>query len=574
MALIAPDIAPKPAPNCRGRRDRRSAVGAAGPVLALVLVLAVSLWVRLDGLERYSTTDEAYWIQRTIRFGAALARGDLASTFRAGHPGVTVMWTGLLGIGPGRLAPFLPERFTRYTVLERHPDYPAAFTAARKAVAVVAALLVTATVGLSWRLVGAGPALTGAVVLALDPYVVGVTRLLHVDALLAPLVAVSLLAGLIFWIGGGGWAFLALSAVAGGLALLTKAPAGVLTVYFALVTLAQLLRGGRSRHVRLVSLVAWGVGAALTFLALFPALWVDPIRRIHELILFVAAVGLQPHNGNFFLGRPILDDPGPFYYPIALALRLGPLAVLGLAGLALPSPADGVPARAGLAAPRWLLLFVVLFVGLLTLGAKKHDRYLLPALVVLNLLAGVGLWRLAQLAAHQAGRRGAAAMLLAVCLVVQASLLASAQPYPIAFYSPLAGGAEGARQTVMVGWGEGLEQAAAYLSQLPDAERLSVATSYHHVVRPRFPGTVIPLTAYLRESAGPLPRPDFVLLYVNAVQRRQVPAVAARAMAAGPPVFVARVNGQEYAWVYRVPASEPHADGPMPTDIEDNGDEE
>ena len=59
-------------------------------------------------------------MQRSVRFGAALARGDLASTFRAGHPGVTVMWTGLVGIGPERLAPFLPERFAQYSVLERH----------------------------------------------------------------------------------------------------------------------------------------------------------------------------------------------------------------------------------------------------------------------------------------------------------------------------------------------------------------------------------------------------------------------------------------------------------------------
>src|SRR5687768_4134354 len=106
-------------------------------VLVSLLVFAISFWLRLDGLDRTSTADEGYWMQRTVRFGAALARGDLPSTFRAGHPGLTVMWTGVAGMGPARLAPFFPERYIDHGVLERAPGYLDAFSAARRAVALV-----------------------------------------------------------------------------------------------------------------------------------------------------------------------------------------------------------------------------------------------------------------------------------------------------------------------------------------------------------------------------------------------------------------------------------------------------
>ena len=66
-------------------------------------------------------------------------------------------------------------------------------TLARTAVSVLAAGLFGLAVWLAWRLLGAA-GIFGAALLAADPYTVGMTRL-HVDALLTPLVLVSVLAG-------------------------------------------------------------------------------------------------------------------------------------------------------------------------------------------------------------------------------------------------------------------------------------------------------------------------------------------------------------------------------------------
>src|SRR3712207_6445005 len=86
------------------------------PVI-LTACFALAVVLRAVGLYEGATTDEGYWMQRTVRFGAALARGDFEGTYRSGHPGVTVMWIGLLGIGPDRLAPLASPRYVEATVL-------------------------------------------------------------------------------------------------------------------------------------------------------------------------------------------------------------------------------------------------------------------------------------------------------------------------------------------------------------------------------------------------------------------------------------------------------------------------
>ena len=76
----------------------------------------------------------------------------------------------------------------------------------------------------------------------------------------------------------------------------------------------------------------------------------------------------------------------------------------------------------------------------------------------LTILGGVGFVALARVLRHRLG--GA---LLALALAGQAGWLVMSYPYPIAAYNPLLGGTAVARQAIMVGWGEGIDQAAASL---------------------------------------------------------------------------------------------------------------
>jgi hypothetical protein len=513
-------------------------------VLGLCLVVAIAL--RLHGINLVHTSDEGLWMLRSLGFGSALTRGDYAATYQSGHPGVTVMWTGYLGIGRDRLVSFLLMRFPDFRAAQIGPGYLELFGYARQSMALVTAALITLAIGLAWRLLGRA-GLVGGLLLLLDPYVAGMTRLLHVDALLAPLMTVSALAGLIWW-QDGRWRYLLLSAVSGGLALLTKAPAVYLPMVVGLAGLWAVLSGhtrGRGRRAWVTAVIVWGVVAGATYVALWPSMWVDPAGTMLEVADFARTVGGQPHRwSNFFWGEPITQDPGPLYYPVSLALRLGPVVFVGvILAAVLGRRSERRSAVIG------MVVYALGFVALMTLGGKKFDRYMLPTIVMFDLLAGVGLWEAARLLRRRDVLAGVSFRLrwviLAVAVAVQAAFCWMSYPYPLVAYNPLLGGTATARQALLVGWGEGLDQVADYLNARPNAQRLAATTLYHHVMRPVFAGQ----TARIGDP-GQL---DYFVVYVNMEQRGLVPAPIRQVMAEGPPEFVARVNGVEYAWVYRVP---------------------
>ena len=145
-------------------------------------------------------------------------------------------------------------------------------------------------------------------------------------------------------------------------------------------------------------------------------------------------------------------------------------------------------------------------------------------------------------------------------LMAHGALFLAVQPYPIAAYNALLGGAGGARNLMIVGWGEGLEQVTDFLNAQEGAERSVVATNYNHIVRPQFRGRTYSLT---RLPSRVTPSVDYVVLYVNTAQRMHLSSLTRQAISAGQPVFTARVNGLDYAWVFRVPKG---GNVPLPPD--------
>lgn len=506
------------------------------PAVTLCACLIFAVLSRLHGATITYTSDEGYWMQRTARFGAALVRGDLAMTNRSGHPGVTVMWAGLVGLGSDGLTRFLPQRYAAHPVLQKDSHYLVALASARHAMIVAVSLLMVVVVGLAWRLLGGPAALLGGFLLLLDPYVIGMTRLLHVDALLAPLMAVSALAALIWW-RGGHWGYLVLSSVAGGLALLTKAPAAYLAIFYGAIGLLT-AAGWRAPRRIVLSCLVWAVLAGAVYVLVWPAMWIDPIGVAGAVVAFVLREGGQPHNwSSFFLGAPTTADPGLFFYPVALAYRLGPIVLGGL----LVAMVGGWKRASDRVALTALGGYVLGFMIAMTFGGKKFDRYMLPAIVVLDLLAGVGLWILIRRVRRIGPRRA----IVVLTVASQGLLLGTAYPYPIAAYNPLLGAGAGAQRVMMVGWGEGLEQVAAYLNRQPNSDRLVASTLYHHALRPLFRGQTVRIVEPVS--------PDFFVVYVNMAQRDLIPPGIRLLIAGRLPDFTARVHGVDYAWVYRLP---------------------
>ena len=125
-------------------------------------------------------------------------------------------------------------------------------------------------------------------------------------------------------------------------------------------------------------------------------------------------------------------------------------------------------------------------------------------------------------------------------------------PYYFSYYNPLLGGGAAAVRTILVGWGEGLDQTARWLNTLPDAANLRVVAWYSTTFEPFFRGNAIYKIDEEKISRTPKPAlaADYVVLYVNQIQRQLPSAGALQFFRSATPVYTVTLQGVDYAWVY------------------------
>jgi 4-amino-4-deoxy-L-arabinose transferase-like glycosyltransferase len=171
--------------------------------------------------------------------------------------------------------------------------------------------------------------------------------------------------------------------------------------------------------------------------------------------------------------------PGWLFYPVNYLWRTTPAVLGGLALALLAFLKRWPPLEEGRQREITVLLvlYALLFAVMMSLGAKKFDRYLIPSFPPLDLVAGIG-W--AGLLGWLWGRprqplwRWVAVALGVLAIGSQAVLAGRTYPYYLTYYNPLLGGSAKAPEVMMIGWGEGLDQAARYINGLPRSERMKV----------------------------------------------------------------------------------------------------
>ena len=538
----------------------------------LLLALFLAAWVpRAVALDKFVTIDERKWLARSANFYQAMSQEDWADTFQREHPGVTVMWAGTLGFltrypeyaqdAPGQFA-WDREYIEAWLREEAGVDPLDLLAAGRWWVVLGVALAVTASYYPLRRLFGETIAFFGTLYVAWTPFYVALSRQLHPDGLSSSLIFLALLLFLGWLYAGRAARYLVASGLIMGLAWLTKTPAIFLVPTGAvLIALAWWQdRGDRERnqisHRNLVSgFILWGVIATATFVILWPAMWVDPLGTLARMAAEMTTYVERHTNVNYFMGQPVAN-PGPFFYPVAWLFRSSPLTWLGLvfAGLLAGkrrSPFDATIVRR---AAGGLLIFALIFTLGMTVGAKKFDRYILPVFLALDVIAvlgwaGVAGWLRARWPQKSWTRRTSlAAWILAGATLLHGLLTFVHYPYYFTYYNPLLGDGRTAPKVLFVGWGEGLDQAAAWLNQQPDAEDLRVAAWYHDgPFSYFFDGAAVGVS-----SDSPLfwLDTDYAVLYVNQWQRQIPSPEAIDYFFAREPVHVVRSGGVELARIY------------------------
>ncbi len=546
----------------------------------LVVLLAMGL-PRLTALDRFVTPDEPKWLMRSANFFLSLAQKDFANTYQKEHPGVTIMWAGAAGFlyrfpsyvtqGPGQQE--RPQQFHRY--LENHGASALDLLETGRRLVVAAILIVLALAYLAaTRLVGLLPAFIGFLLIAFDPFLIALSRLLHLDGLLSALMLLSVLAWLNYLYRGRRWYDLALSAGAAGVSWLTKSPGLFLFPFIGLTCVIEIVRtwraGGQASgwktvwHFAAPALIWTGI-AALVFVAFWPAMWVNPLNTLQQIFTGAASYAAEGHDSiTFFNGAIYTAGISDWsFYPVNFFWRTTPLVIAGLLLLAI---ALILPGKFPMSIQeKWIVfylgLFVLSYTVFMTLGAKKFDRYLLPVFAPLNILAGWGwvailkpLLEKPQASSANAGHRlkwlGGVAI-LAVVVIAQGASAGQTYPYYFSYYNPLAGGSQRAPQVMMIGWGEGLDQAARYLNSQPDAEKLSVASWYpdgpfSYIFRGKTQQQDLPA------NPQDLPRLDYLVLYAHQWQRQLPSQEFLDFFATQTPEKIFSIDGLEYARVYRL----------------------
>jgi len=545
--------------------------GGAIDVALAVLLLCAVWFTRAQGANRFVSWDEPAWAYRSARFLTALQSGHLEDTFQTGHPGVLTMWSGAAGLWLSLLRGIVrPEQIAAvasWPSLDVHSaeqlrQMVAILPACKSVLAPVHAMVLAGLYLLLRKSVGRLSALLACGLLLIDPFFAGLARLLHIDALSAEMMLLALAGALAYaqdparnW-----RAFLA--GAAAGAAVLAKAY-GFLVVPVALVLIGQAAAGTAPMSEPLARLTVqrrllrgilfWAAGGLFGFALLWPAMWVAPISTLSRMVglSLEYATAAGDATAGFFRGE-ITRQVGLLFYPTVIWFRCLPVTLIALLG----SGAWGLARLrhktrwrldAGERRGIWAgLLFAFLYLAVMATGSKKFDRYAIPAILAMDMAAGVLLGAAIEGRVRRFHRHDLFSAALGLTLVAAQCLWTVATcdvTYPIAYYSPLAGGPEHARQVLPMGWGEGIDLAGEWLAAQTGARDRTIATWAMAGLVGTFPGQLVPLTEEM------LPSADQVLLYLGDVQS---PSELAKRYRDSEPLATFSVNNVPHAWVYSV----------------------
>ena len=555
-------------------------------ILLVVSFLTLGSLSRLLSLDDHWSSDESRWLRRSAKFMSAVKTGEFSETLIAYHPGVTTMW--IAG---------LRTFFTDPDVNVRN------LALARGFICIAVWIGISIACFLLYKLFGQWVAIAGFASLTYSPLLLAQTRRVHTDALATIFIFLTVLLFLLYC-QNRHTRFLIFSGITFGLALLSKSYALILLPWIplCLFLFREKGTGGFWRHI--TEGICFLNCAALTVLTLWPVFW-TPIfggmtlcllgftfmvfREIEKeqcsiWLVGAALAGLllicirATHTGwlvldkvnwavstpheveHFFLGK-VVNDPGWFFYPVVLTIKSTPLMLpLAICGVLLlwKQRKQSEETLRHFHTVLSIIAGIILFTVCLSITSKKFSRYLLPAFPMLEILAAIGFTEILKWS-HTAlrSRFGTAetakyktALAIIACvgfLVIQVLPVLARHPYYGTYYNPLWKTSD-ITKIITVGEASGLDIAASYLNQKPNAHRMRVQVSplATEFVRRYFRGF-----AYRSDRARDQVA-DYEIVYIRDSQIGRIPQTGTLN---GELETVITLNGIDHVWIYRIKKS-------------------
>ena len=469
---------------------------------------------RLLSLDAHWSSDEARWLRRSAAFMDNVEQGRFSETLIAYHPGVVTMWVA------GLRAFFSPPRLDVLNL-----------ALARWFIGIIISVGIGIAYLLVYKLFGQWVALSSLACLAFSPLFLAQTRRVHTDALATVFILLTVLLLLLYCENRQRVRYLLFSGIVFGLAVLSKSYALILLAWVPLCLFlfrpSQQKSGGRF-STYITEALCFLNCTLLTVLAIWPVFW-TPFFGIMALCLLgltfvlhstmknehcpfaliaIACAGLvlvgvratqtvwlildrvgwavtTPHEvEHFFLGK-VANDPGWLFYPFVLTINSTPLMLpLVFLGCFLlwKYRKNSAEISNQLKLVLAMVGVVILFTVCLSLTSKKFSRYLLPVFPILEILAAVGFvefirWGCAYFEIDTAGVKRALAGFACLCFfLIQILPVLLLHPYYGTYYN-LCWKVTDITKIITVGDASGLDLAANYLNQKPNARRMQVQVS-------------------------------------------------------------------------------------------------
>ena len=398
--------------------------------------------------------------------------------------------------------------------------------------------------------------------LAIDPLFLSFSRYLHLDGLNALLILLSL-AHLSLYSYNKTLKDLRYSALFAGLGFLTRTSSLSLVPFVLIVVIfsARTQRTSRSRFL-IKHLANWLLISTGTFVFLWPAMWVSPVRTLSTLTNFSSGAFVHSHKppeGQISVTdssskneddrrKPLSFDPKLLWdFVVNRSVIILVFGIIGYASvLRRVFSKRKTPYDAFLFV---LLAFSAYFIILLSFAKMATTivlgfRYGLTSFVIFQMAAGYGFYIFLDRLYKYDGLKRVTRLIVFYGLIATMCLhsyqVFSLHPYYQSYHNELI-------KPSVIGWGEGLELVANHLNMKHDASELVVASWYPCVFSKYFHGKTISLPKVKDQH------PDYIVLYNNQVNRDLEKDLVERFYRNQSinPEFTAVINGMEYAWLYK-----------------------
>lgn len=556
------------------------------PILFLIFVFLICFLPRVFFAQFPINVDENHWFFRGSGFWVRVLLGNFQDTYFQHHPGVPTMWLDGFGVLFGCVVDhWFPPHLTLepesvrscVRVLREQNFVPIDFYVLTRVIqAVVTSALMTLSSWFMLRLFNLKIAILWLVILTLEPFFLAYQRLVITDSLQCGFILVSVLALFLHWRLGSKKVYLSLSGIMMGMAIATKTT--TLLLFPGLMAIAILTelnyfqpmfpKKGIAQQAKDIGI--WTFCLVATFILIWPAMWVAPLETMNRLVS-----GLQQETQRgylFFLGRSHRRI-NALFYPIVILYRLSPvLLVSSFISFLLAS----LPTwRPQILYQKYLVanfILILSFLWVVSLPGNKLDRYILPIVPFLALNGAIAIFivlkRIQQYLTHrypqifsnvsQTSRLSFNTVVVTI-LAIQLITIYPFFPYYISYYNPFIGGGKTAKFIIMMGNGEGLDQAGAWLNRQPNPQNLVVAGPYRAAFAPYVQGEVLAVPRHFGGSWTErwLRNANFLVFYINQLQRNLPDPNVIDYFTRQGSLHTVQLNGVDYASIYLGPIARP-----------------